>query len=820
MVSSFETKQQTIAAQRSTYTGLFVIALATLMYEILLTRIFSVTLWYHFAFMAISIAMFGLTVGGMIVYLSPFFTEERVSEHLSLSALSFSGTLVLSFLLQLLLPFVDDASTEGVLSAVVTFSAISVPFVCSGICICLALTKFPGQVSTLYAADLAGAATGCLLLIPTLNVVDGPSAVFVVACLVCLGALCFAKQTPNRRLHRISLTGAILLGSFAIVNATLSANHLPLVRLTWVKGKVEGPALYEKWNSFSRIRIVGNPFVTHRPLGWGLSSTLPKDKMVSELPLFIDGSGGGAAGTVLTYFDGDLRQVEHLKYDLTNLAHYVRPKAAVLVIGVGGGRDILSALAFKQPSIEGVEINQNIIDAVNGVFGPYTGHLDRYRQVRFVTDEARSYLASSQRRFDIIQISLIDTFAATAAGAFVLTENSLYTVEAWKMMINHLTPSGVLSVSRWYFKKRPGEMYRLVALASTTLNKIGITDPRSHIVLVAQTQGGWGGLIPDGIGTLLVGREPFSTDDLSTIEKFAKDMRFTVVLSPRFAMNNDYAALASGKNLNQLISRFPINIAAPTDDSPYFFHMLRLKDMFNQELWNMGIMSFNMKAVYVLGSLVATVTVLIMLCIFVPLLLTADKASLIRAWPLLFYFAGIGLGFMFIEIAQMQRLIVFLGHPVYSLSTVLFTLLLSSGLGSFTTLTVGRPGFTGSALIRLATLLIVVVVCGALTPLVASVYQGATTMVRILVAVGMLFPMGLFMGMAFPIGMKIAGTSASKITPWLWGINGAMSVWSSVLAVALALTFNISTAYWTGVGSYVMAIGAFLYLRRRHAESS
>lgn len=260
--------------------GLFWVALATTMYEILLTRIFSVTMWYHFAFMAISIAMFGMTVGSIIVYLFPnYFTQKRAYFHLVLSSLLFSVSIVLCFSVYLCIPsFFYGSNIVRLISITTTYIVISIPFIFSGTCVCLALTKFPQQVSRLYAADLIGAATGCILLILTLNIVDGPSAIIVVALLVSIGTIFFAMDARFKVMKHIAIILALLFVSIVFINFFLVTKHrIPLLRLQWVKGKREAPPLYEKWNSFSRV-IVYNDSLTQKPFGWGISSTYPSDQ--------------------------------------------------------------------------------------------------------------------------------------------------------------------------------------------------------------------------------------------------------------------------------------------------------------------------------------------------------------------------------------------------------------------------------------------------------------------------------------------------------------------------------------------------------------
>ena len=719
-----------------TYAGVFMVTLATLMYEILLTRIFSVTMWYHYAFVAISVALFGMTVGAVLVYLSPrYFAQKRTHYHLALSALLFSISIVPSFLTYASIPFeVDSRSLVSIYAIALSYVVISIPFTFSGICVTLALTRFPRQVGQLYATDLAGAACGCLAVIFTLRFTDGPGAIIVAAVFAAIGAAVFSSGDSARALKRTALISSVILALLAGGQAVSAAKQYPLLRLIWVKGQLEDRALYERWNSFSRIRVTGDPDTPREPGGWGLSSTVPSGMKVRQLGLSID----AGAGTLLTAPDGDLNHLQYLRYDVTALPHYIRHDAKVLVIGAGGGVDVLSALLFGQKSVVAVELNGATVDAVNGRFGDFTGHLDKDPRVTFVTDEARSYIARQHARFDIIQASFTTTWSATAAGAFVLSENSIYTAEAWEMFLDRLTDHGVLSFSRWYLRDNPTEMYRLTSLASAALKLDGAEDPRRHIIIVKNVRRLGGASVPE-VGTMLVGVQPFSDQDIGTIEQIARAMNFQVVLSPRSSVDPTFAALASGKDLEAVAAAFPLNIAPATDNNPFFFHLLRIQDIFKGALWNPSggaIFTANHVApVFTLVVLLMIVIVLTFACIIVPLMLTTKKAMLRGAGPLFTFFASIGFGFMFVEISQMQRLIIFLGHPTYGLSVVLFALLLSTGLGSYLTRKMGYRDLTpAGAGLRLMPLLFALVLFGTLTPPVVVAFQAATTIVRILLA--------------------------------------------------------------------------------------
>jgi hypothetical protein len=385
-------------------------------------------------------------------------------------------------------------------------------------------------------------------------------------------------------------------------------------------------------------------------------------------------------------------------------------------------------------------------------------------------------------------------------------------MEAWENFLQHLNSDGILTVSRWYTPNHQNEIYRLTALATAALREKGVERPRDHIVLLRNlTREEAGEKI--GIGTILISRSPFTGEDLETLQSLATAMGFEIIVFPTMTSDPVLEKIANQEDLNSIEEDLSINLTPPTDNNPFFFFMLRLQDIFQSGIWDQGMSSSNTVAVYILGVLLVTVIILTFLCIIVPLLLTTKRVKVRDHMPLFLFFSGIGLGFMLIEISQMQRLIVFLGHPTYSLSVVLFTLLLTSGIGSFLTRRIPEGRLTQAAMHRLITLLLLLAVFGLATPWVIREFQAARTTIRILIAVGILAPIGLLMGMAFPIGMKIANRYSSEITPWLWGINGALSVLASVLAIAIALSAGIAATFWSGFVSYVLALLAIGWLR-------
>ena len=803
----------------STYAGLFFVTLATLMLEILLTRIFSVILWYHFAFVAVSVALFGMTLGAVIVHLAPrYFSGAGLALRLAGAAWLFGLTTAAAAAVMLTIRITPPGPGTGLAPLVPLYLLVAVPFTFSGIVVSATLTRFPQRVNLLYAADLIGAALGCAVVILALRVLDAPSATIAIGALAGLGALCFSVGSDSLAMRVGAGVLVVALTGFAFYNA-----HHALLRVRWAKGGPTAPPLYEKWNAFSRVAVTeyaawsGGSDTGRADVPFGFYGTrVNRLYRVAQLGMDIDAN----ARTVITHFDGKVKSIAYLRHDVTAAAHSLRPDSDVLVIGVGGGRDILTALATHQKSVTGIELNGDIVAALDDRFGDFSGHLDRVPRVRFITDEARSWIERSDRKFDIIQCSLIDTWAATAAGAFVLSENNLYTTQAWTAFLDHLTDRGVFTVTRWYFWPTPGETLRCLALARAALEHIGAHDARRHLAVLVMPFGKPTAGQRNGVSTILVSRSPFTDGDVRHIEQWARDNGFSLILSPRACAEPLFAQLLAARRERDFTDKFFLDVSAPTDDRPFFFHMLRPRDWAKPLApGEQGMVAMNLRAISVLVRLLLTTGVLAVVFILVPLVLTnrRDRYSLRSLAPELLFFAAIGLGFMLVEISQMQRLIIFLGHPVYGLSVVLFALLGASGLGS---LAVGGVSLdTGAALRRvaplMAALLVLLAVFGVITPGLTQAARAWPMVQRILLATALLVPMAFLMGTPFPIGMKLVSRASRSPTAWYWGINGAMSVVASVGAMAVTLTAGITATFFAGVGCYLVAAVMLLLLARR-----
>ncbi len=803
------------------YAGVFLVTAATLMLQIIQTRILSVVAWYHLAFFAISTAMFGLTLGAVWVYLKgDRFSKDSLSYDLAHYSSAFAITTGLALVLQMLLSPIVVLSVNAAATWFVLALCLSVPFFFSGVIVSLALTRSPYPIGRVYGVDLVGAAFGCLGVLVLLNLTDGPSAVIWVAAVAALAAISFAKSAIGRmpnskpmftRLLERRLTLFFTLSICAFVNGQVLGQAG--LRPIFVKENIEALAFgkrfrFEEWNSFSRIIAARMP--QRRPIMWGPSPKFdPALYDIDQMVLNIDGD----SGTIGYGINGDLSKAEFLKFDVTNLAYHLPNLERAAIIGIGGGRDMLSAKLFGVPNVTGVEINPIFVHFLTGHprFIRFVG-LDKIDGFDFQVDEARSWFARSTDQFDVIQMSLIDTWAATSAGAFTLTENGLYTVEAWRIFLRRLESDGVFTISRWISPDNVNETGRLVSLAMATLMAEGKSNARDHLYMASSGD----------ITTLVMSSSPFSNAQLKSLDQSVLELEFKTLIHPKSAPSTPVLTeIVTSKNrqdLEEYTSSLLLDLTPPTDSRPFFFNILRLSDAARMIVGNLTSDASRFEGIVKIGNLYATVTLLVLFFISFLLVLFTIVIPLRHAihdigGRLVYggtaYFYLIGAGFMLIEIALLQRLSVFLGHPIYSLSVVLFSLVLSTGIGSL--LSDGISLKSPSRFVSWA--VAVAVYAMGLTlwmPELLLSIDGESLLVRGLTCIAIVAPSGILMGFGFPTGMKLISAVDRRPTPWFWGINGAAGVMASSLAVACSIAFGIDTTLVIGALCYLLLIPAAL----------
>lgn len=777
------------------YLGTFLIAFTTLALEVTLTRLLSVITWYHLAFFAISTAMLGMTAGAVTVYLRPaWFTTDKVSRSVALACLAYALATPVSLIFLCMTPLALSRSIMGFLSILVATVLCFLPFYFSGIAISAALTKFGCNIGTLYASDLFGAALGCLLVLVGLETLGAPSLILLSAALGALAAFVFQWDAANRtpRLRRLSTTTPLVLIALTALNASAPHGITPIV----IKGQLVNPSAYllEKWNSFSRVVVYPQRHTV--PQYWGPSPLAPQDP-VAQYHMDIDGA---AATTVRRFASND--DVHHLRFDITNIVYYLRPRGGTAIIGVGGGRDIQAALLFGHETVTGIDVNPLFVNLLRREFREFAGIATR-DNVRLIVDEARSYMSRSAERYSVIQMSLIDTWAATGAGAFSLTENALYTIEAWKVFYGRLADDGLFTVSRWYNPVNLGETARIVSLAVASLLESGVKEPARHVAMLTVGQ----------LSTVLVSRRGFSERDIATLREVSVRLAYNLAIVPGEAPATEVLArivsATSLEQLQQLSAAEPLNYAPTTDENPYFFNMVRLAHLgmaFDSEE---GIAHGNLRATIVLLGLIVSLSIVALLTIILPLWASRD-VSRSPAAPRVSpesagYFALIGAGFMLVEIGLIQRLSVFLGHPVYALGILLFSIIASTGVGSFMSailpVTQRRWMYALPVLTSAA-----IVIVQALLPRIVGATITASMATKIGISIGTIFPLGILLGFFFPTGMRFVNSTEDAGTPWYWALNGVFGVLSSALAVFISIYFGISTNFYIGAACYAMLL--------------
>lgn len=755
------------------------------MLELVLTRIFSVKLYYHYAFMVISLALLGSGASGVYVYLFPrFFRSERLEKQLFAFCWLFAASipLILGFILRL--DFQFDFTLRQLWRIVLLYGIPSIPFFLGGLCLSLAMTHLAENIGRLYSFDLAGAACGCLLVIPLLNLLGGPQAMLAIAVLAAAAGWLLVPVGSSKAVYILPLLLVVPLGT----SLTLDPST-PWLKIHYVKGRDEGEALFTKWNSSSRITVVQ---VDHdRKNTW----------------IIMDGD----AGTLLPDFDGNIASWRFLQGRVSALAYHIKPSAQTLIVGPGGGIDVLTALTFGNRDIIGVEINPiTVNDVMRGAFRDFTGGLYFRPEVQIHVDEGRSFIRRASHSYDIIQATLVDTWAATAAGAFALTENNLYTVEAFKDYLGKLKDDGVLTFTRWNLEP-PQQDLRLVSLTRAAMKELGLSNPERAMIVVRENRQ------REAVEcNFLFKKSGFTDEEVRTIEQVSRVNALEVLYTPLTRPENPFTSLITSKDPEHFYRNYAYDVSPPRDNSPFFFHTVRLND-----LWSSLFQSWESKktnvGLLVLFMVFAAALGLVLLFILFPLFWFRDPAVGGRQGGAeLGYFVCLGLGFILIEMTLVQKFILFLGRPVYALSIVLFSTLLFSGLGSHFSARLSERHLREN--ISAVCLLIAGLTMAYLPLLPFFLYRfvGLTTPLKALLATAFLAPLGFVMGMPMPLGISWLRRTSPVLIPWAWGINGAASVLGSILTMVIAVNLGFNQALILAIGLYITAL---LFLFSGQAKS-
>ncbi len=747
--------------------------MATLLLELSLTRIFSVVFYYHFAFLAISIALFGLGAGGVFSYVVAGWKGSVYAWIGRLSAVN--GLLAIGALLVILAQ--QRNPTNGDL-AIIYFTT-SLPFFVSGTIVSLAISETIERVNRVYFFDLMGAACGCLLLIPLLNGFTGPNTVIAAAITFAASAAIWHSMAGSVK-GRI---GCVALALILVAFLTINQRH-HIVDISHAKGRALFHEYFQKWNSFSRIGVAYSP-------SDGIDM------------IYIDAD----ASTGIANFDFD-NLTPSQRRDLLDqgpaLPYAVRPGARALIIGPGGGWDVARALASGSHDITGVEINPIIATTVmRQKFPEKSRNLYLRPDVHIYVEDGRSFVRRSPDKYQVLQATLVDTWASTAAGAFALSENNLYTTDAFRDYLSHLTDDGLAAFTRWGFDP-PRESLRLISLAMEALGQLGETEPWRHVIVGREgSVKGWGAR-----DTVLISRKPFRAEDIECARAAIERGKMEAVYLPGAGIRNQFSELLTSRDPETYQRNYTFDITPVSDNRPFFFYTVQPRDM-----WSFVMTASHDTADYKVNkavpllfglmgiSLVATALVLLL----PPIVLGTRLPRQPGVLKFLLYFLFIGAGYILIEVGLIQKFVLFLGHPTYALTVVIFSMLVSSGLGSFfSRRLLGKS--EGRLVKALGAVALLASALALLTSSLLTSLVGLPLALKIALTVLMIAPAGFVMGMPFPTGLQRLEEWHAPSVRWAWALNAAASVLGSVGALVCSIYLGLIQTLIIGGMFYLAAL--------------
>jgi len=788
---------------------------SALLLELGLTRLFSVVLFYHFAFLAISIALLGLGAGAVFAHLRRAWLAQWSIGQLGGVLCAANACLIFGALEVVLHTSVSLSLTwPNFTRLTVLYLAAAVPFFVTGLLFSIVFARNPEHITGLYGADLLGGSLACVALVPLLNFVGGPNTILFAAVLVAVAGVAWAGGRKN---HNVPRRGAEVRPCPAVVAIAMLAlmvanSHDKLIDIVYAKGMKREAPLFARWNALSRVEVDQQ--------GTGRAIVIDADAQTSLM------------NTDPQHWSDAYRR--KLMSEPASLANVLRPHGEFAIIGPGGGVDVLRAVANGSPSVTGIEINPIIAnDIMRDRFADYAYHLYQLPQVHLHVSDGRSFVRNSRDRYDVIQMTLVDTWASTAAGAFALSENNLYTVEAFREYFEHLKPDGMIAITRWEFA-RPREALRVVSQGMEALRQMGVEDSAQNFIVVSD-----GALDRDGKAVIVLAKKtPFTLEEQRAVLDHIQggdgqepNLNLHVLYLPATAeragmAHPAFAQLIGGQNARAFSASYSYNVTPVNDNAPFFFFTLKPGQVLRGAEgggidWKVNL------GIAILGIVLIVSIAAVIAFLVVPLALSPETRSG-RSLSVL-YFVAIGLGYIMVEIALIQRFVLFLGYPTYALTVVVFLLLLSSGAGSLASRRwFARPASVSVVLAIIASGIAIYVF---VLPRLLDAMIGIPFAAKLLISGVLLVPLGFAMGMPFPSGLRALSGPTRELpvnlrsredddhgaVEWAWAMNAASSVLGSVLAIVIAIQFGLTATLACGAVAYVGALLLLPTLQKKPA---
>ena len=793
------------------------VSASAIAYEILLMRVLTIVHWHHFAWMIISLALLGYGTSGTAVALGKQWLAPKFEASFAVSALLFSVSMVVCLVLGQRVPFnaleiVWNPQQFLYLAAI--YLLFMLPFFFAASCIGLAFSCRSFLIERIYFYDLFGAGIGALLIIGLLFMLRPLQALTLLAVIALIASVIMGLNSAQRKPLIVAQIAWVLV----LLGLTFPASRLEL-RLSEFKGLsqalqvVDSQVLAESSSPLGMLTVVASPRIPfrHAP-GLSLNAHfVPPD----QLAVFTDGDGI----SVITRYAGDLDALGFLTDTTAALPYQLLDGPNVLILGAGAGSDVLLALQQGASHVDAVELNPQVIAMTSEQFVGFAGPVFDDKRVDIHIGEARGFVARSTGRYDLVQIALLDSFGVSGSGVQALNENYLYTVEAIRSYLQHLEPGGLLTITRW-LRVPPRDSLKLAATVIEALREQGVSRPEARIAMIRS----WNTV------TLLARNGDFTQDEISKLKVFAQSRYFDTAWYPSMPDNEAnrfnqldrpylYQGITAllGDAAEDFTERYKFYIAPATDDRPYFFHFFKWRVLPEiLALRKRGGASMVEWGYLVLLATLAQAVLLGSVFILLPLACSARNWPAARGVRMGGYFFLLGLAFLFIEMAFIQKFILFLSHPLYSVAVVLAGFLVFAGLGSAYSGKTARCSQTqlySPVLLAVSGIAIIVVAYIFLLPALFDQLIGLADGLKIAFSLALIAPLAFCMGMPFPLGLRQVAENAPDFIPWAWGINGFASVISAALATLLAIQFGFTFVLLAALVLY----GCSLLLFTRYA---
>jgi spermidine synthase len=786
------------------YATIGLVSCSVLMYEILLIRICALRLAFHFGFLVISNCLLAVGAGGTLLTVRQAVFRAAPRAWLFRFTIFYLLSLVATYVFLCEFPLGAEVtgllslSDPGDLARFTLFNTVAaVPFFFGGTVVGMLLVFNPGSVNRLYFVDLLGAGLGCLLT-PALLPAVGAGGCLVALCLLSLFGTAAAAPPERRRLHHaatavIAIAGAVLLPFLDRIYPVPGRAALDLSEQVRIDAR-QG-VKYTRWTAISRIDLLHGP--EEKGLIHGLGA---RRKGMPDLPALDGIVQDSCAGTTMVNFSDHPDRLVIIRRSLYSAALRLKQRPRVFIVGVGGGNDVWAAFAARARYVKAVELNAPIIEILTERYPRYARLLNEHPGIHFVVDEGRSALSRDASTYDVIQLTGVDTWTGLKSGAYVLAENYLYTREAIESMYDHLAPGGILQMTRMSEEMEALRMVSNLYAAFPPYRRLGFADS----IMAIRT--------PDYLTAFMVKPDGFSRKEIRLTRRFIRRNGMDAVYLPGRNLRNRITEFVRTRDRRGFIERFPRDISPTVDDRPYFFNYHRFRDLWKSRRFLDEPSSVSQGNPFFIFIQLAISLALSILFIAVPLVgRRVERRG--GAARYLVYFAGVGLGFIMVEVAMMQKLTVFLGHPVHSITVTLASVLVFAGLGSL----VSDGWFEASPRKAWLVPLSLALLMGLflwLWPRAVADLNALPLFGRVAVAVLALSPVSLTLGVPFAYGLRVLGQHNPSLLPWAWAVNGCASVVGSVLTVIVSMTAGFSAALVSAVGVYLIAFAALPATRR------